>query len=293
MPLAVTIVLVLLVATGLAAEEIRVETREMEALRAETARVTARFEVIATGSGEPVQPIAVGMPAVAAPLPCPDPAVCSRPTVCAWECDAELTEALLPIWSRSAPGNWSYSVTLRERDAESVASGRFAVSLLLDGVLSGEVRVAQNLSDPQLREGVRAIYVLDAAPADAVAITVILSPILDAGDLFVLAAFRDTDVNYKWRGVGGSFDGETNPALDGREGHPVTIRIEYDDITGGTHNLQIRQGSSVMAGPTTNIDSQHQTATLEWPDPVAGTYRYECQYHGATQFGLLRVDPPE
>jgi hypothetical protein len=199
---------------------------------------------------------------------------------------SEMTELMTPAHTALGRLNWTWTATVRERQPESVTSGTFAVSATMDGRALGKVTLIQNVSDSAVREGARVTFDLgNGSPADPL-FALEITPLVSG---YYLQSHLDTDLNYRWQGVGGDVDGQTNPDLSARVGEPLAVRIENGDGT-ATHNLRVKDGEGhVVAGPTENVEQRGDEADLLWTPAAQGDYRYECAYHANTQHGTIHV----
>lgn len=207
-------------------------------------------------------------------------------------CPAELAEVAPLAWSALAVGNWTYTVTLRERTASSVPEGStFLVELLYDGMPRGSVYVTQRVGNDLVAESASVAFDIGRAAPKSPQFVVLVKSVAAGVGSYSLRAVTDVDLQYRWRGEGGDVEGQTSPTLHGVVGSLLSIRILYDDVAGGTHNLRVKNaGNVVVAGPTADIDAEHGEATLEWTPADAGTYRYECKYHASSQFGTIQIE---
>lgn len=207
-------------------------------------------------------------------------------------CPAELAEVAPLAWSALAVGNWTYTVTLRERSASSVPEGStFLVELLYDGMQRGSVYVTQRVANDLVPESASVAFDIGRAAPKSPQFVVLVRSVDPAAGAYTLRAVTDIDLQYVWRGEGGDIEGQTNPTLHGVVGSMLSIRILYDEVAGGTHNLRVKDSANaVVAGPTANIDADQPEATLEWTPMEPGTYRYECKFHSTRQFGTIEIE---
>lgn len=207
-------------------------------------------------------------------------------------CPAELAEVAPIAWSALAVGNWSYTVTLVERTASSVPAGSaFVVELLYNGLPHGSVYVTQRLANDRLPESASVAFDVGRVAPKSPQFVVLVRSVGPAAGAYTLRAVTDVDLQYVWRGEGGEIEGRINPTLHGVVGSMLSIRIVYDEVAGGTHNLRVKDSANaVVAGPTANIDADHPEATLEWTPMEPGTYRYECKFHSTRQFGAIEIE---
>jgi hypothetical protein len=206
-------------------------------------------------------------------------------------CPAELAEVAPLAWSALAVGNWVYTVTLRERSASSAPAGSaFVVELLYDGVSRGSVYVTQSVANDRLAESASVAFDIGRAAPKSPQFVILVRSAQPIAGSYTLRAVNDVDLQFRWQGQGGETDGQMSPTLHGTVGAPLSIRNLYDEVAGGTHNLRVKDPSNaVIAGPTSNIDTDHREALLEWTPTDAGTFRYECKYHFPSQFGSIEI----
>ena len=195
----------------------------------------------------------------------------------------ELSEALLPTTTAVARGEWTYSLTLREREADGVREGAFDVTLELHGARLGTLRLAQNVANPLAHEGARVTFAaghaLPAAP-----LFVVQMREVPRGAVFELASAITTGFEYVWRDAAQA----DNPTLAMRDGETATFLLSNGDGT-SPHNFQVLDGSSPP--PTTaDMPELGDQATLSWTPPGRGRFPYQCQYH-PTMSGAIEVTP--
>lgn len=207
-------------------------------------------------------------------------------------CPAELAEVAPLAWSALAVGNWSYTVTLVERTASSVPEGSaFVVELLYDGIPRGGVHVTQRLANDLVPESASVAFDVGRVAPRSPQFVVLVRSVAPAAGSYTLRAVTDIDLQYRWQGEDGEIGGQMSPTLHGSVGSMLSIRILYDEVAGGTHNLRVKDSANVVvAGPSADIDADHPEATLEWTPAQPGTYRYECKYHSPSQFGTIEIE---
>lgn len=241
------------------------QNRSIDTVFAERVHLSLLFEVTETRLDRAL----LGLPAVGGPR---------HP--------AEIAEVPTPAATTVAAGDWTYSVVVVEREPASVPEGSYSVALRWDGRLVGRVHFVQDVANPLLREGVRVTFALGAERPQA--------------PLFVVHVEREDApaISYRlksaasvsgpvWTGVGGEIEGQTNPDLAGAVGEPLRITIENGDAS--LHNLRVRDGDDVVAGPTSDVGNIGDEAVLDWTPTDAGTFVYECQYHADSMTGELIV----
>lgn len=262
--------LCVLAAGALVRAAVEVEPNEsLDTAFAERVSLAHRFEVTATELGRaPLDLPAIGTPGA----------------------PAEIAEAPAPAGTAVRRDNWTYTVTVLEREADTVKSGRFEVHLLWNSREVGVVHVQQNVSNPLLREGARVTFDLGATRPEAPLFLVRVHVIVPEGASYRLKSVIDVDAATKWQGVGGDIDGKINPALNGTAGLPMEIRIENGD--GATHNLLVRDPDGETVARSDDI-GLNERAELTWTPEGAGAYSYECEYHSDTMTGDIDVKESE
>lgn len=244
------------------AQNVRVEPGGLEAVRAERLDVTSRLEIslleLAT-------------------------AVADQPPVGSATDPAEMTSVSTPAGTRIHAGDWTYAATVREIDAESVAGGTFVVELAMDGVVQGAVHLRQSVAEPTAKEGARVVF--DIGPLDPFRAMFVLSVRTVLTETVLTSALSATTANYVWRDDANA----ENPLLSARVGQESRIRAANGEGT-APHNLQVRDGASVIAGPTDDVDEPGESVVLAWTPTRAGAFTYECRYHPSMS-GTLEVDP--
>lgn len=206
-------------------------------------------------------------------------------------CVTEMSAAMPLVVTNTAVGNWTYTVSVRERYPASAAEGdRFSVELLLDGVSVGTAEIVQAIAEPLAPEGARVLFdVGREAPLSPQFVVLVRSVEPVAGE-HTLRAVTDEKLENVWKGEGAEIDGATNPTLAGAAGEALRIKIRHDDAGGSPHNIRIKSSTgAVVAGPTGDITSDSPNGQLDWTPVEPGTYRYECKYHLTTQFGTIDI----
>lgn len=206
-------------------------------------------------------------------------------------CLMEMSGGMPLVMDDASVGNWTYTVSVRERYPESAPAGaRFEVELLLSGASRGRVEIAQWIAEPLALEGARVRFDVGRDAPLSPQFVVLVRPVVAVAGEFDLRAVTNEQLQTVWKGEGGDIDGVQNPTLVGKAGESMRIKIRHDDAGDAPHNLRIRNATgAVVAGPTQTITSQSPRAQLDWTPTTPGTYTYECAFHRPIQSGSIEI----
>lgn len=130
-----------------------------------------------------------------------------------------------------------------------------------------------------------------AAPALALAAGCLEPDAVESArvEYLVKSTFRPEEGGYAWVGVGGAIDGVLNPTLTatGADLLVLTVKHGCDESDVDPHNLYVAAGGPTLA-QSADVRECGDVATIEVGMPAEGG-RYGCDFHAATQAGLLRV----
>lgn len=259
----------------------------LDAAYAERVEVTERLAVVATQLAVFPAETAPRPGSTALAVPCapatPADGTLGRSVECATEMASAMPRAMMPV----ALGNWTYTVTLRERHADAIELGtRYRVELRHDGRDVGGVELVQGTDEPLAPEGAQVVFDVGRAPPLSPQFVVLVRALEPAAGEFLLRAVTDVDLSNRWKDAAGT----VNPTLQGASGSLLRIQILHEDSGDSPHNLRVKDAAgNVVAGPTEDITSSSRQAVLEWTPTEPGTYRYECKYHAPTQAGAIEI----
>ena len=226
----------------------------VRALHAERHEMGARLDIVATAL---------------------ERATASQPAVGTEGAPAEITEGNTPAGTNVGRGRWTYAVTVRERAADDIATGRFVVELTWDAKRVGSVHLQQALANPAAQEGARVVFDLGVStPPDAPLFVVSVRALDPAGTAYTLTSALRPDLQYVWRDAAGA----DNPTLAAKVGAAVQLTIVNGEGT-APHNVEIREDGAVVAKTDGDVSARDEQETLRWTPDAAGSYDYRCEYH--------------
>lgn len=178
--------------------------------------------------------------------------------------------------------NWRYTAIVKEKTANSVTAGAFQAQLYMNEVIQGTVYLKAGLNTTAV-EGATVTWNLGPSIEAAPLFVVKLKPFIQSAPLKEFG-IKSSATGPSWIGVSApvnhtSITGATNPAMNVAVGDMAKITWTNDDS--GFHNLRITNGAgtTVLAGPTPNVNTLGQSEVVSYVLPSAGTYKYSCQYH--------------
>lgn len=96
--------------------------------------------------------------------------------------------------------------------------------------------------------------------------------------------------NFRWKGIGGSIDGQANPSFQLSVNQKLSFTIKHGSDVGddASHTVDIKRGTTKLAESGV-VSKAGDTVTLDWTPTAAGSYTYECKFHGSAQGGSITV----
>lgn len=101
----------------------------------------------------------------------------------------------------------------------------------------------------------------------------------------------DTSAGFQWKGVDGTAGGAVNPTLSGAVNGTLRIMYRHGNGLGDDqmHNLRLKDPDGAVLAEGPDVMAAGEESQIEWTFTAAGTYTYECKYHGAGQGGAVSV----
>lgn len=185
---------------------------------------------------------------------------------------------------------WVYTFHVRETGTDTVQGGNFTVELFLDEATMGRISVAQGTREGGAVEGVKASFGIGPELSTSSLYYIVVAPVVQTGPVAEFTVESHPDRTLRWRGVGGSIEGQVNPGLTVAAGSTVRLTAKNsDDIP---HNIGIKDAANNLVTPpgwSPDFESTGQQALLSWTPSAPGAYAYECRYHATTMRGTVTV----